>query len=146
MRGTFLGKDQSGQIHQVGYEPARTRFLSEAVAEISGKAASQEEEPELGCASPAFLPDDYIDEAGERLEFYRKLSSAKTVDAADEIEMALLDRFGRLPVPARALCDLARMRAAMRSSGVAEPSAGTAPCSSPSPPTPRSTGRNLSPG
>jgi transcription-repair coupling factor (superfamily II helicase) len=42
------------------------------------------------------------------------------VDAADEIEMALLDRFGRLPVPARALCDLARMRAAMRSSGVAE--------------------------
>ncbi|MEK6697078.1 MAG: transcription-repair coupling factor [Candidatus Deferrimicrobiota bacterium] len=117
--GNLLGKDQSGQIHQVGYE-LYTQLLSEAVAEISGKAASQEEEPELELRVPAFLPDDYIDEAGERLEFYRKLSSAKTVDAADEIEMALLDRFGRLPVPARALCDLARMRAAMRSSGVAE--------------------------
>ena len=34
--------------------------------------------------------------------------------------MALLDRFGRLPSPARALCDLARMRAAMRTAGVAE--------------------------
>ena len=117
--GNLLGKDQSGQIHQVGYE-LYTQLLSEAVAEISGIASSQEEEPELDLRVPAFLPDDYIDEAGERLELYRKLSSAKTVDAADEIEMALLDRFGRLPVPARALCDLARMRAAMRSAGVAE--------------------------
>ncbi|MDP2658410.1 MAG: transcription-repair coupling factor, partial [Candidatus Deferrimicrobium sp.] len=117
--GNLLGKDQSGQIHQVGYE-LYTQLLSEAVAEISGIASSQEEEPELELRVPAFLPDDYIDEPGERLEFYRKLSSAKTVDAADEIEMALLDRFGRLPFPARALCDLARMRAAMRSAGVAE--------------------------
>jgi transcription-repair coupling factor (superfamily II helicase) len=103
----------------VGYE-LYTQLLSEAVAEISGIASSQEEEPELELRVPAFLPDDYIDAPGERLEFYRKLSWAKTVDAADEIEMALLDRFGRLPVPARALCDLARMRAAMRSAGVAE--------------------------
>ncbi len=117
--GNLLGKDQSGQIHQVGYE-LYTQLLSEAVAEISGIASSQEEEPELDLRVPAFLPDDYIDEAGERLEFYRKLSSTKTVDAADEIEMALLDRFGRLPAPARVLCDLARMRAAMRSAGVAE--------------------------
>ena len=117
--GNLLGKDQSGRIHQVGYE-LYTQLLSEAVAEISGIASSQEEEPELELRVPAFLPDDYIDEAGERLEFYRKLSSAKTVDAADEIEMALLDRFGRLPAPARALCDLARMRAAMRAAGVAE--------------------------
>ena len=117
--GNLLGKDQSGQIHQVGFE-LYTQLLSETVAEISGKTSSQEEEPELELRVPAFLPDDYIEEAGERLEFYRKLSSAKTVDAADEIEMALLDRFGRLPVPARALCDLARMRSAMRSAGVAE--------------------------
>ncbi|MFA6148077.1 MAG: transcription-repair coupling factor [bacterium] len=117
--GNLLGKDQSGQIHQVGYE-LYTQLLSEAVAEISGKASSQEEEPELELRVPAFLPDDYIDEPGERLEFYRKLSSAKTVDDADEIEMALLDRFGRLPVAARTLCDLARMRAEMRSAGVAE--------------------------
>jgi len=117
--GNLLGKDQSGQIHQVGFE-LYTQLLSETVAEISGKTSSQEVEPELELRVPAFLPDDYIDEAGERLEFYRKLSSTKTVDAADEIEMALLDRFGRLPVPARALCDLARMRAAMRSAGVAE--------------------------
>src|SRR5512139_3508346 len=117
--GNLLGKDQSGQIHQVGYE-LYTQLLSEAVAELSGRASAQEEEPELELRIPAFLPDDYIPEAGIRLEFYRKLSLARTVDAADEVEMALLDRFGRLPATARALCDLARLRAGMRSAGVAE--------------------------
>ena len=117
--GNLLGKDQSGQIHQVGYE-LYTQLLSEAVEELSGRAAAHEEEPELELRIPAFLPDDYIPEAGVRLEFYRKLSLARTVDAADEIEMALLDRFGRLPAPARALCDLARLRAGMRAAGVAE--------------------------
>jgi len=117
--GNLLGKDQSGQIHQVGYE-LYTQLLAEAVAEISGRAAAQEEEPELDLRIPAFLPDDYIPEAGVRLEFYRKLSLAGTIDAADEIEMELLDRFGRLPEAARALCDLARLRGAMRAAGVSE--------------------------
>jgi transcription-repair coupling factor (superfamily II helicase) len=117
--GNLLGKDQSGQIHQVGYE-LYTQLLAEAVAEISGKTAAREEEPELDLRIPAFLPDDYIPEAGVRLEFYRKLSLSKTVETADEIEMEMLDRFGRLPQPARALCDLARLRASMRSAGVAE--------------------------
>jgi len=117
--GNLLGRDQSGRIHQVGYE-LYTQLLSEAVAELSGAEAAQEEEPELALRVPAFLPDDYISEAGERLEFYRKLSSAKTRDAADEIELTLLDRFGTLPAPARALCELARLRAAMRAAGVAE--------------------------
>jgi transcription-repair coupling factor (superfamily II helicase) len=117
--GNLLGKDQSGQIHQVGYE-LYTQLLAEAVAEISGKAAAQEEEPELDLRIPAFLPDDYIPEAGARLDFYRQLSLSRTVDAVDDIELALLDRFGRLPAPARALCELARLRAAMRAAGVSE--------------------------
>jgi transcription-repair coupling factor (superfamily II helicase) len=117
--GNLLGKDQSGQIEQVGYE-LYTQLLSEAVAELSGKAVAEEEEPELDLRIPAFLPDDYLPEPGLRLEFYRRLALAKTEDAADEIELELLDRFGRLPAPAKALCDLSRLRIRMRDAGVRE--------------------------
>jgi transcription-repair coupling factor (superfamily II helicase) len=117
--GNLLGRDQSGHIHQVGYE-LYTQLLSETVQEISGNAAAGEEEPELDLRIPAFLPDDYILEAGIRLDFYRKLSKVRTVESGDEIELELLDRFGRLPAPAEALCDLARLRVAMREGGVKE--------------------------
>jgi len=117
--GNLLGKDQSGHIHQVGYE-LYTQLLSEAVAEISGRDAREEEEPELDLRIPAFLPDDFIPEAGTRLDFYRRLAASRTVLEADELELELLDRFGRLPLPAEALCDLTRLRAIMREMGVKE--------------------------
>ncbi|HBX42350.1 MAG TPA: transcription-repair coupling factor, partial [Deltaproteobacteria bacterium] len=117
--GNLLGKDQSGHIHQVGYE-LYTQLLSEAVAEISGREPREDEEPELDLRIPAFLPDDFIPEAGTRLDFYRKLATSRSVPEADELEMELLDRFGRLPAPAEALCDLTRLRAQMREAGVKE--------------------------
>ncbi len=117
--GNLLGKDQSGHIHQVGYE-LYTQLLAETVQEISGNPAIGEEEPELDLRIPAFLPDDYILEAGIRLDFYRKLSKVRSVEAGDELELEMLDRFGRLPMPAEALCDLSRLRVAMREGGVKE--------------------------
>jgi transcription-repair coupling factor (superfamily II helicase) len=117
--GNLLGKNQSGHIHQVGYE-LYTQLLAEAVAEVSGKAAAEEEEPDVDLRIPAFLPDDYIPEAGVRLEFYRKLATSRNVERADDIELELLDRFGRLPGPAEALCDLARLKGRMRAMGVRE--------------------------
>jgi transcription-repair coupling factor (superfamily II helicase) len=117
--GNLLGKDQSGHIHQVGYE-LYTQLLSEAVAEISGKESREDLEPELDLRIPAFLPDDFIPEAGTRLDFYRKLAASRTVQEADELELELLDRFGRLPAHAEALCDLTRLRAKMREAGVKE--------------------------
>jgi len=117
--GNLLGKDQSGHIHQVGYE-LYTQLLSEAVAEISGRRTPEEEEPELDLRIPAFLPDDYIAEPGIRIEFYRRLAVVRSEEAADDLELEMLDRFGRLPAPAEALCDMARLRARMRDAGVHE--------------------------
>ena len=117
--GNLLGKDQSGHIHQVGYE-LYTQLLTEAVAEISGWTEAEREEPELELRIPAFLPDDYIAEPGIRLEFYRKFAAARSVDAADDLELSMLDRFGRLPAPAEALCDMTRMRVRMREAGIRE--------------------------
>jgi transcription-repair coupling factor (superfamily II helicase) len=117
--GNLLGKDQSGHIHQVGYE-LYTQLLSDAVAEISGREAREDEVPELDLRIPAFLPDDFIPEAGTRLDFYRKLAASRTVPETDDLELELLDRFGRLPAPAEALCELTRLRARMREAGVRE--------------------------
>jgi len=117
--GNLLGKDQSGHIHQVGYE-LYTQLLAEAVAEIAGKDSREALEPELDLRIPAFLPDDFIPEAGTRLDFYRKLAGSRTIEEADELELELMDRFGRLPDPASALCDLTRLRTKMREAGVSE--------------------------
>ncbi len=43
------------------------------------------------------IPDDYINIISERLNLYTELSKIKTIDALNNFEVHLMDRFGALP-------------------------------------------------
>ena len=46
---------------------------------------------------PAFLPDDYVPDAGQRLDFYRRLAQARDEDDVRATLAELEDRYGPLP-------------------------------------------------
>jgi len=98
--GDLLGKRQSGSIAAIGFE-AYARILGEAVAELRGDPISRETDPELAFDVPAFLPDTYVEDVGARLDFYRRLSTARDADEVREVMEELDDRYGELPVEAR---------------------------------------------
>jgi transcription-repair coupling factor (superfamily II helicase) len=52
---------------------------------------------------PAFLPDDYVPDTGQRLDFYRRLAQAKDEDDVRATLVELQDRYGPLPDEARLL-------------------------------------------
>ncbi len=94
--GDILGKRQSGAIQSVGFE-AYARLLEEAVAELRGAPISREEDTELSVDVPAFLPDDYIVDTGQRLDVYRRLARSRTREEVGEVMDELRDRYGELP-------------------------------------------------
>ena len=98
--GDLLGRRQSGSIQAIGFE-AYARILGEAVAELRGDPILQETDPELVFDLPAFLPDTYIDDVGQRLDFYRRLSTARDADEVRDVMAELHDRYGELPTEAR---------------------------------------------
>ena len=98
--GDLLGKRQSGSIQAIGFE-AYARILGEAVAELRGDPILHETDPELSFDLPAFLPDTYVEDVGQRLDFYRRLSTARDGDEVREVLEELHDRYGELPVEAR---------------------------------------------
>jgi transcription-repair coupling factor (superfamily II helicase) len=98
--GDLLGKRQSGSIQAIGFE-AYARILGEAVAELRGDPISRETDPELVFDVPAFLPDTYVEDVGARLDFYRRLSTARDADEVRDVLEELHDRYGELPVEAR---------------------------------------------
>ncbi|KIG19109.1 Transcription-repair coupling factor [Enhygromyxa salina] len=97
--GDLLGRRQSGSIQAIGFE-AYARILGEAVAELRGDPISYETDPELVFDVPAFLPDTYVEDVGQRLDFYRRLSTARDADEVREVMEELHDRYGELPVEA----------------------------------------------
>jgi transcription-repair coupling factor (superfamily II helicase) len=64
------------------------------------------------------LPRPYIPSDQRRLEAYRRLASAATLEELDAVERDLVSAYGDLPPPAKRLALLARLRAAAQQWGV----------------------------
>jgi transcription-repair coupling factor (superfamily II helicase) len=94
--GDMLGARQSGYIQSIGFE-AYTRILEEAVAELRGEPIVREADPEIVFDVPAFLPDSYVTDTGQRLDLYRRLSAANTREEVEEVMEEVRDRFGEPP-------------------------------------------------
>jgi transcription-repair coupling factor (superfamily II helicase) len=103
--GELLGGKQSGLVAAVGFD-TYARILEEAVAELRGQPIRPEHDPEISVDVPAFLPDDYIPDTGQRLELYRRLAQATDQDGVRAIALEVEDRYGRLPEEAQLLCEV----------------------------------------
>ncbi|HJL14812.1 MAG TPA: transcription-repair coupling factor [Sandaracinaceae bacterium LLY-WYZ-13_1] len=111
--GDVLGAEQSGTVAAVGFD-LFLQMLQEAVAELRGEPIVHDVDTELTLDIEHYLPDDYIEDVGLRLSFYKRFASAEdeqeVVDLASEME----DRFGPAPKPARQLVRAMRVRPALR--------------------------------
>jgi transcription-repair coupling factor (superfamily II helicase) len=94
--GDLLGDRQHGVVATVGFD-TYVRILEEAVAELRGQPIKREQDPELSVDVPAFLPDDYIPDTGQRLELYRRLAQARNEDDIKDTLAEIQDRYGPLP-------------------------------------------------
>ena len=114
--GEILGDRQSGLVAAVGFD-SYARILEEAVAELRGQPIRSEFDPEIAVDVPAFLPDDYIPDTGQRLDFYRRLAQARDDSDVRETLAELEDRYGPLPDEARLLGEVMSDKTLVRKTG-----------------------------
>jgi transcription-repair coupling factor (superfamily II helicase) len=107
--GNILGAEQSGHIISVGFE-MYCRLVDEAVREVKGMPLEDRPEPRLTTDIAAFLPDEYVADAEEKVGFYKRLADVSDLEGVDALREELEDRFGRLTPEASALFDLRRLR------------------------------------
>ena len=91
--GNIIGSAQSGQIKNVGYS-LYIKMLEDALNSMSGEDIEKETEIKLNInayISPEIIEDDRI-----RIEIYRRLSKAKSLDEVYEIQKEIIDRFGKI--------------------------------------------------
>jgi transcription-repair coupling factor (superfamily II helicase) len=59
---------------------------------------------------PAYLPDSYVADSEERMDIYRRISRAETVEQIRTIRGELVDRFGPPPPPGENMLGLVETR------------------------------------
>jgi transcription-repair coupling factor (superfamily II helicase) len=98
--GNLLGSEQSGNASLVGFDMF-VQMLDEAVSELRGEHVQQEVDPELSIEVEHYLPEEYIDDIGLRLSFYRRFATAAGEQIVEDLATEMEERFGAPPPSAR---------------------------------------------
>lgn len=120
--GELLGEDQSGNIHSIGFS-LYMDMLDRAVKAIrNGKTPNMDQPFTLGAdinlRLSALIPEDYLPDVHNRLTLYKRISSADSDDALDELQVEMIDRFGLLPEPAKNLFAVSRLKLKANALGI----------------------------
>ncbi len=126
--GNLLGAEQSGMIMQMGFEMYQ-RIVEEAVRELKeeefkelieskkgdgqkGSVAGREQIAEtiIETDIEALIPDIYIESDAERLDIYRRLYRATTLEEVNSLRAELKDRFGEYPMEVENLFLMVEMK------------------------------------
>jgi transcription-repair coupling factor (superfamily II helicase) len=107
--GNLLGPEQSGHIHAVGFD-MYVEMLENAVAGLKGVEVKEEIEPSISLRVAALIPEWYVEDMTLRLSIYRRIAGAKRVEAIEDIESEMKDRFGSPPGEVGSLLEIMRLK------------------------------------
>lgn len=95
--GNLLGPEQHGHMMMIGYE-LYCKLLENTIKEFQGETISDfDNEVTIEIDTNAYIPQDYIEEEGTKLEIYKKIAYISSKQEKEEIEDELIDRFGDVP-------------------------------------------------
>jgi len=107
--GNLLGKQQSGNIAAIGLD-LYLQMVEQAVQQLKGHEVQEEWEPTLQLDVSAFIPDDYVEDASQRLGLYKRLTGSERLGDLALLYGETLDRFGALPEPMERLFEVMQIR------------------------------------
>lgn len=120
--GELLGKNQSGNMQEIGYT-LYMDLLSRAVASLKNgeenlSDITQSSNTDIELQLPALIPATYLADVHLRLLCYKRIASATSSSELDDIQVEMIDRFGLLPANAKNLFAIALLRLEAESLGI----------------------------
>jgi len=115
--GNLLGGQQSGHMDALGFD-LYTQMLERTVAELRGEAVEDETSVTINLGVDVAISDEYINDMGQRLRTYKRVSSARDEETLSSIRNETRDRYGRLPESVEQLFGYALLRRLAEELGV----------------------------
>ena len=107
--GNMLGSNQSGHIASVGFD-LYCKLVEDMAKDIRGEKVEARIETEMNLMIKGFIPNEYIPDLNQRLDFYRRIQIASDRNECMELSREMSDRFGPRPIPVEKLLALLEIR------------------------------------
>jgi transcription-repair coupling factor (superfamily II helicase) len=115
--GDILGAEQSGHIANVGLE-LYMDLLKDAINYLKGENKHQNTNLEIQTPFAASIPNNYINDTGLRLKYYKRLSNTIALEDLEGIIDEINDQFGLAPEKVKNLYTILKSRIAVLNLGL----------------------------
>ncbi len=116
--GSILGGKQHGHMAAVGYG-LYCKMIDDQVKKIKGEYVEESSaEVTINVLVDAYIPDDYMEDAQDRLDMYRAISLITSLKDKTETLSDMADRFGKVPQSVANLTDVAYLKHKCSQAGV----------------------------
>ncbi len=120
--GELLGSEQSGHVQEIGFA-LYMQLLERAIESLSARSALEiarpgSTEPEINLYVSTLLPSTYVPDVHARLILYKRIASASSESVLVELQEEMIERFGMLPDPAKALLKVAALKLKAKQLGI----------------------------
>jgi transcription-repair coupling factor (superfamily II helicase) len=85
-------------------------MLERTIQELKGEEIEEESSVSINLGADVSIPNDYISETAQRLRTYKRISSANSDSALQQIYAEIGDRYGKIPRSVDNLFEYARLR------------------------------------
>lgn len=122
--GSLLGAEQSGNMSAVGFDLFAQMLATAVNMTREGNTSSSEYLPPalsdivVNVPDHTYFPEEYLPDADERVLYYRKIASADTLDAVEDIYQELVSRHPEMPQAAINQIEKARLKAFANEHGI----------------------------
>lgn len=122
--GSLLGAEQSGNMSAVGFDLFAQMLATAVNMTREGNTSSNEYLPPalsdivVNVPDHTYFPEEYLPDADERVLYYRKIASADTLDAVEDIYQELASKHPEMPQAAINQIEKARLKAFANEHGI----------------------------
>lgn len=122
--GSLLGAEQSGNMSAVGFDLFAQMLATAVNMTREGNTSSSEYLPPalsdivVNVPDHTYFPEEYLPDTDERVLYYRKIASADTLDAVEDIYQELVSKHPEMPQAAINQIEKARLKAFANEHGI----------------------------
>ena len=122
--GSLMGAEQSGNMSAVGFDLFAQMLATAVNLAREGNTTSKEFLPPalsdivVNVPDHTYFPEEYLPDADERVLYYRKIASADTLDAVEDIYQDLISKHPEMPQAAINQFEKARLKAFANEHGI----------------------------
>lgn len=115
--GNLLGAEQSGHMDNIGYD-MYLKYMRESVAELKGKKFKEEKDTTVEIGINAHISSKYVEDAGQKIDIYRRIAMLSNKKEAEELKEELKDRFGSIPKETESLIVISLIKKKAQKMGI----------------------------